>query len=107
MKKYQKEFLLEQFFKNQYHIGWRGIAEKLIDTGKCIVAGKDCIWRGGIGNFINTKDVPDSYECLEYTFNLHSFLGSAWYKEQLKNSLEVIQSKIKELTQQFEELTDL
>ena len=81
LKPTQKEFILEKFFKNESVPGWRGIAEKLLDKGKCIVAGEDCVWRGGIGNFISTQPVKDAYKCSEYTLNVEAFMNSAWYTE--------------------------
>lgn len=63
---YQREFLLEYFFKNESCPGWRDIAIKLLNTGQCIVPGKDKLWQGGIGNFIKTSIEPDMIGCLLY-----------------------------------------
>jgi hypothetical protein len=93
----QKKFLLENFFKKEEIPGWKNIAEKLLETGKCIVAGDTCIWKGGIGYFIGTKDVKDAVGCIEYVFALEMFLSSKWYEdfkaeyiEQLKTKIEVL-----------------
>jgi len=76
----------------------------LIAREKCIVAVTTPIWKGGIGNFIRTKEVPDDFGCLEYTFDLESFLSSDFFKEQhekniqaLKNTYEILGHKIKDL----------
>jgi len=109
----QTEYILEKFFKNEHFAGWKRIAEKLIVSGKCIVAGEKCIWdemseellKEGcppeIGNFIETKKADDFFGCLEYTFNLESFLKSKWFKDEvedyltdLKNEKESINEKI-------------
>ena len=66
----QKEFLLNYFFKNDKYIGWKNIGTTLLETGECIVAGTDCIWVGGIGNFIKTETTTSLYKCLEYKFDL-------------------------------------
>lgn len=52
----QKEFLLDNFFKLGDYYGWKNIATKLLENGVCVVAGGECIWRGGIGNFITSKE---------------------------------------------------
>uniref|UniRef100_UPI002029434B hypothetical protein n=1 Tax=Caballeronia sp. ATUFL_F2_KS42 TaxID=2921765 RepID=UPI002029434B len=58
----QKNFILDTFFKmNTSAVGWRGIAEKLIDSGNCIVAGDIPIWMGGIGNYIKTKSSDSTF----------------------------------------------
>jgi|TARA_R110000851_G_scaffold47424_1_gene115005 hypothetical protein len=81
LTEYQAEFLLDNFFKNYEYAGWRGIAEKLLEKGMCIVAGTEPIWRGGIGNFIETSEASDAIDCLVYQFDLDYFLSSAMYKE--------------------------
>lgn len=98
----QKDFLLEHFFKNEKFAGWRGIAEKLLDTGKCIVAGDRCIWIGGVGNYITTKDAENAYNCLEYTFNLEGLLSSEWYKQIHSDFLDALQCKINSLQSNFD-----
>jgi len=50
---HQRQFLLT-FFTNHEVVGWQNIADNLLNKGQCIVAGKDCIWKGGIGNFIKS-----------------------------------------------------
>jgi hypothetical protein len=77
---YQKTFLLDYFFKNEKHSGWKNIATKLLDTGECIVAGKECIWVGGIGNFIKIEEAKDAVDCDLYKFDLEYFFTSEWYK---------------------------
>lgn len=77
----QKEFILETFFKNEKYAGWRNVAEKLLEKGECIVAGKTRIWIGGIENFIEMEDAKDAIDCSLYKFDLEYFLTSQWYKD--------------------------
>ena len=77
----QKEYLLKFFFRNNVtESGWQDIATKLLETGECVVAGNQCIWRGGIGNFIKTETADEFFGCLKYSFNLPIFLKSEYYK---------------------------
>ena len=78
-----KELLLRFFAKTQY-AGWKNIANALIDKGECIVAGEDCIWRGGIGNFIETEKTEGLIGCLKYKFDLEYFKKSSWFEEELE-----------------------
>ena len=96
----QREFLLNRFFQNSSYVGWKNVAEKLLDNGHCIVAGEDCIWIGNIGNFIQTSEAKDAVDCLLYEFNLKIFLTSEFYKENWENKVaslnaDVIYSTIK------------
>ena len=78
---YQKEFLLEHFFKTDRAVGWVRIARQLLEKGKCIVAGTEPIWLGGIGNFIKCNTDENFIECLVYNFDLKYFLTSSWYQD--------------------------
>lgn len=81
LTEYQKEFILNKFFKSLPVPGWINIARKLLDTGKCIVPGDRCIWIGGIGNYISTKEAENAIDCLLYELDLDLFLSSDWFKE--------------------------
>mgnify|MGYP003335996484 CR=1 FL=1 len=83
MHELQKQFILTRFFANDMP-GWRTIGTKLIENGRCIVAGTERIWKGGIGNFIEVKPAEGTFECSLYTFDLKSFLKSELYKEEAK-----------------------
>ena len=83
----QKEVILS-FFTNPSHSEWKSIANKLIDTGEAIVAGDECIWNGGIGNFIRISTNPDYFGCLVYKFDLSYFLKSGWCREHLESIVE-------------------
>lgn len=101
----QKQFILS-FFKDDRYAGWKNIATALIENGKCIVPGEDCIWnRGYIGNFIETKETDKAIDCLEYNFDLDSFLSSAYCKEVLNEKIRIetiITEKLqKELAEQI------
>jgi hypothetical protein len=75
----QIKFILSTFFILDKYPGSKSIGENLINTGSCIVAGNECIWKGGVGNFIQTKQNPNTIGCLEYKFDLCSFLESNWF----------------------------
>ena len=78
----QKKYLLS-FFETDKYAGWKNIATKLIENGKCIVAGTECIWKGGIGNFIKTSNADDLVDCLVYDFDLKVFMTSWYYIDDL------------------------
>lgn len=94
---YQKDFLLQYFFKDERYAGWYNIAYALITNGECIVAGDECIWKGGIGNFIECIPHPDAYKCSIYKFDLYSFLKSNWYIETRNEVLKKYTEDIKEI----------
>jgi len=108
----QKLFLLKYFFKNEKYAGWKNIAIQLLEKGKCVTAGRECIWTGGIGNFIKISDPGSEYiDCVLYTFDLNYFLSSSWYKEikelylyklledteKIKKELENIEERAKDI----------
>lgn len=100
-----KKFLLECFFKNEKFAGWRNIAENLIDSGECIVAGTNCIWKGGIGNFITLETPSKEYiGCIKYKFDLDYFKTSLWFKETLLSYLSQKDRERESLLNQLEEL---
>ena len=96
----QKEFLLK-FFHDKKFAGWKNIAESLLETGSCIVAGDECIWKGGIGNFIDTKSAPNLIGCSEYTFDVKNFMTSEWYKESLTTYKIETSIKLNELEESY------
>lgn len=81
LKESQESFILNHFFKNDDYVGWKNIAKQLLREGKCVVAGKECIWKGGIGNFIYTTNADNLIDCVQYEFNSEDFFRSEWYKE--------------------------
>ena len=100
----QRNFILNEFFYNTGYPGWKNIANKLLDKGTCIVAGKDCIWKGGVGNFIRLDEEPEFVDCSRYTFNIKDFMLCTWYKETLDlrfsdniDKIEALQKINKEL----------
>ena len=82
-------------------------AEKLLDTGKCIVAGRTRIWLGGIGNFITYEEAKDAVDCTLYTFDLESFLDSMFYEEIQDDYVEALKIKKTEVQQEYEEIFGL
>jgi len=108
--KSQKEFILENFFNNfinEQPAGWREIASVLIDNKKCIVAGEDKIWIGGVGNFIHTKKAAGTFGCLEYSFDIDEFIKSEWAKQIINENLKSISNKISDLKYAEFELKEL
>ena len=103
----QKEFLLENFFKDEKHPDWKNIATNLLEKGKCIVAGDKCIWFGGIGNFIKTSETEEAISCLLYTFDLKLFLSSQWFKQVKENYLLDLVEQEKKLNKQIKEIAHL
>lgn len=99
LTKNQKDFLLNVFFKNEKYAGWRSIAESLVTNGKCLAAGSRSIWRGGVGNFIETKQSDEAIGCVNYTFDLDTFLTSKYFKE-------VVSHHVLDLDEKREKMTD-
>jgi len=104
---YQKQFLLSYFFKNEKYAGWKNIATKLLETGECIVAGKECIWIGGIGNFIKTEEAKDAIDCTLYKFDLEYFFTSEWYRQIRNDYHAIISNKKREIEQEHEEILNI
>ena len=111
---YQKNFILEYFFKNEEYAGWKKIATKLLEDGKCIVAGNTCIWIGDIGNFIKTSEADDCFGCLKYEFDLDEFLTSILYDEKRKYYISILfnqqyelQTKIIKISNEMDDIKKL
>lgn len=103
----QKNFLLKYFFKNEKYPGWENVAIKLLNIGKCIVAGNTCIWIGGIGNFIKTDNSEDCEGCLVYTFDLEYFLTTEFYKEISNEYISILSSKKRDIEQEYSDICNL
>lgn len=103
----QINFLLNYFFVNDKFAGWKNIATKLIKDGKCIVAGDECIWKGGVGNFIEVKETEEAVGCVQYIFSLQYFLSSNFYIDFRNSYLEELKEELKALTTNIEDLTKL
>jgi hypothetical protein len=104
---HQMDFIVDNFFESKQHAGSREIAIRLIDQGKCIVAGDKCIWQGGVGNFIKTNPEPRAFGCCEYSFDLEKFLESAFFTEFHNVRLINLEKELKTLEKKLEELRDL
>lgn len=104
---YQKNFLLDYFFKNEKYVDWKSIATKLLETGQCIVAGKECIWIGGIGNFIKTEESKDAIDCTLYKFDLEYFFTSEWYKQIRNEYASILSSKKRGIEKECEEIANI
>lgn len=104
---YQKNFLLDYFFMNEKHAGWKFIALKLLEDGHCIVAGKNCIWVGGIGNFIKTEELKNAVDCTLYKFDLEYFFSSEWYKQVRNDYASILSDKKREIERECEEIENI
>lgn len=107
LTEYQKEFILNNFFKNEKYAGWKTIATTLLEKGECIVAGEGCIWRGGIGNFIKTEHAKGEFFCTRYKFDLANFLSSEWYKEISGEYCQILRDKREALYVEWAEICNL
>lgn len=103
----QKTFLLNYFFKNETYAGWKNIATKLLINGSCIVAGTDCIWKGGIGNFIQVNNTEEFVDCVKYKFDLEDFLSSEWFKEIHNSYITELAQHKREMEEKYNEITQL
>lgn len=103
----QIQYIAENFFKDEKFAGWMNIAKPLLTTGSCVVAGNECIWIGGIGNFIKVSKADNFIDCVTYEFDLESFLSSLWFKNVHKNYLFKLFDEKKEIEQKIEELGKL
>lgn len=103
----QKSFILNYFFVNEKYAGWKEIGKKLLERGKCIVAGREPIWRGGIGNFIKTQETDLAVDCLEYNFDLDSFLESGYFKGVAESYTNELIEEVKKEQKRLEDMTSL
>lgn len=103
----QKDFILENFFKDDYYAGWKNIANSLLDKGECVVAGDKCIWSGGVGNFITTVHVDGYFGCIMYKFDLLEFLSSEWFKEIHNLYMIALSEKKRNIDLEYDELLNL
>jgi len=101
----QMGFLLK-FFTNEQYPGWQNIAKDLITTGYCIVPGDECIYKGGIGNFITTEPADIAFGCLLYKFDIKLFLKSEWYKLASADAITEIEKQILDIETEKESLSE-
>ena len=104
LTEHQKEFLLNQFFKNEKYAGWKNIAIELLENGQCIVAGEQSIWIGGIGNFIKTEKAKGAVDCTLYKFDLAYFLTSEWFKNIKEQYVSILADRKRNADKEFEEV---
>ncbi len=111
LTEFQKNFILDYFFATTDAVGWRNIGEKLLETGKCIVAGENRLYCGGIGNFIKTSPAEDAVGCTLYEFNREEFLNSAVYQDvkqlYIESRLPSLEQTKKEVEEELENLKTL
>ena len=102
----QKKFLLSAFFESDKYPGSRSIGDKLLTDGKATIAGDKCIWIGGIGNFIQTKETTEAFGCIEYSFDLDTFLSSNWFKEMKQLHIEKMSEEVDILKTELKDKED-
>jgi len=98
---------LNEFFRNEKYAGWESIATQLLETGECIVAGKQSIWIGGIGNFIKTEDAKGAIDCTLYKFDLDYFFTSAWFKQIKEGYTEILTEKANNIKDELSDILTL
>lgn len=107
LTKNQKEFILNNFFRDEKFAGWANIANELLDNGQCIVAGKNCIWIGGIGNFVKTESAKGLIDCLVYKFDLDYFLSSQYFINASNANILRLKVQMDEIVNEYGELLEL
>lgn len=109
MDQYQINLIANTFFKpdDDKYPGWKGIAEKLIATGECIVAGNDKIWYGGVGNFISTENIEEAVGCVKLKFDIDNFKKTSMYKLQIDDQINKVTAKINILNQELQILNNM
>lgn len=103
--KIQEDWLLGSFFYLPSCAGWRTIASRLIQDGKCIVAGDGKIWIGGVGNFIKTSPAEGAVSCTLLTFQHEEFFAWEEYKNALEAELTIRNTDLRVLQVQVSELS--
>ena len=106
----QIDFLSNTFFKSDKFPGWRGIAEKLIQDGKCIIVGKPSeqrIWIGGISNYIDITKAEGAIDCSLYSFDLDYFLTTKFFEDEHYYYLEHVSKEIKRLKDDYNSIVKL
>lgn len=110
MNKNEKELLIElllPLFENFKYPGWKSIATELLNQGECIVAGDNCIWIGGVGNFIKLESNTNFIDCNNYVLDYDSFIKSKWVKEYIENKQQLIHEEILTLIQKNIKLSQM
>jgi hypothetical protein len=106
----QKNFLFEHFFKNDQYAGARNIMDSLLEDGRCIVPdyhnGKP-IWIGGVGNFIKTKEAPDTVGCITYVFDFNKFINSEMFNNVLSFEKIILMKEYRQLKELIDGLDGL
>lgn len=93
----QLDFLIEKFFHVESVAGSAQIARQLLQTGHCIVAGRDRVWRGGVGNFLTASPAKDAIGCTHLSIDVDEFLSSVWAQQELSDREQTLRKKIREL----------
>lgn len=99
--------LILRFFQSNKNVDWKKIATKLITDGKCVVAGKEPIWLGGVGNFIKTYFDEQYIDCLVYEFDVNNFMESEMFREAINHYITELQTQKDEINTLYEEITSL
>lgn len=99
-----KRFIKNYFFVDEFFAGWESIADSLLESGECIVAGNGRIWIGGIGDFIKVSTAPNLIGCSILKFDIAVFLSSELFKHTKESYLEQIRNDIEKLEMEYEDI---
>lgn len=105
--KTQVDFLKATFFGAPKFPGADAIAENLLITGSCIVAGDGRIWHGNVGNFIVIDSAPGAVGCVKLTLLLVDFLMAPWVQDCLKERARELADEAATLSHEAEALGKL
>lgn len=102
LTKLQKDFILDEFFKNEEYAGWRNIAESLLNEG--YVTTTTCsIWSDNITNFMNIVASETNIGCYDYEFDIESFLVSEMFVTAYKKKLTTLKENFDKVKSDYED----
>jgi hypothetical protein len=107
LTEFQKEYLINEFFKHSSSPIWEEVANTLLEKGSCIVPGNGYIWRGGIGGFIEFSKVSNAVDCTLLTFNLKNFLKTEYFKDRQTHAVKFLLTEIETSSKKHSELRAL
>lgn len=105
----QKDFFYNNVFciKDNTYAGAKNIAEELMSTGQCVVAGQERIWVGGVGNFISISKAPGTVNCSFYTLDKENMFKSAWFNLILMECLARTSTIKEQVDAKYNDMLDL
>ena len=104
---FQREYIINKFFKKYSSKISEEVANKLLDKGRCIVPGDGYICGGGIGNFIDSSELNDAVGCSLLTLDLKNFLKSELFEYVRSSTVKELLAEIETLSKKHSELMAL